>query len=161
MIEHHLQKAILHALVVRPTARFADLKLRKRLAHPTYGKIGFIHGEPVAGEPIADTANAILSRRTGLPTADFTVVGSGYIRIFQQHELESFTAFTMLNALIGHGAPKAKDETGENLWLVSPDFTGDDMLDSMADLIHHLEASQDLFFADLTYHSLPNPARND
>lgn len=222
MIEHHLQKEILHKLVTAPTARFADLRpknidgnlftyhlqqlikqkyivknedgsyaltptgkaagvniqlsardvleqahsiillavrdtkgawlLRRRLAHPTYGQIGFIHGEPLATEPLATTATATLARRTGL-TADFTVAGDGYIRIFQGEDLESFTHFTLLTANIEHAEPHERDETGENLWLADPDFSGSDMIISMHDLVQQLETKPGGFFVDLTYKS--------
>ena len=221
MIEHHLQKEILHRLVLHDRARFGELKpkdmdsnmftyhlhqlmaqhyvekhedgsygltaagkaaginitqsaravleqahailllavrdqhsawlLRRRLAQPTHGKIGFIHGEPVADEPIVQTARAVLERRTGLVAADFSVAGSGFIRIFQNNELESFTNFTLLTAQIAHADPKVKDETGENFWATEPDFTAADMLPSMADLAHSLSAHQRIFFLDKTY----------
>jgi hypothetical protein len=220
MIEHHLQKDILHRLVLHERARFGELKpkdmdgnmftyhlqqliaqkyvvknddgtyaltpegkaaginiklsskallsqahailllavrdetgawlLRKRLAQPNYGSIGFIHGEPVASEPIADTARAILERRTGL-AADFTVAGSGYVRMFQDTELESFTAFTLLRAEIGQTEMKTADETGENFWTDRPDFSAPGMLPSMPDLARSLAAPETPFFLDATY----------
>jgi len=220
MIEHHLQKEILHSLVVSPSARFADLRpknidgnlftyhlqqlikqgyvakgddgsysltpqgksagvnvkltakalleqahpilllavrdkdgtwlLRRRLAHPTYGKIGFIHGEPQADTSITDTARVIFERRTGL-TADFAPAGSGYIRIFEGNALESFVSFTVLTSQIQHQEILERDETGENIWFGGDDFGSQDMLVSMADLVSQLNSSTGHFFVDLRY----------
>jgi len=220
VIEHHLQKKILHTLVLHERARFADLKphdmdsnmftyhlqqlmkqqyvakdedgwyeltpsgkaegvnitlpattkwqqahailllavrdqsgawlLRRRLAQPTYGLSGFIHGEPVASEAATETAAAILERRTGV-AASFTPAGSGYIRIFQNGALESFTAFTLLAATIEQQEVKAQDETGENFWYEGSDFTAVDMLPSMANLVEQLESASGHFYADLRY----------
>ena len=220
MIEHRLQKEILHRLVLHERARFGELKpkdmdgnlftyhlqqliaqkyvekhpdgsygltttgkavginvtqsaqalleqahaivllavrdtsgawlLRRRLAQPNHGMIGFIHGEPVAEQPVAETARAILKRRTGL-IADFTVAGSGYIRIFKGDALESFTTFTLLTALIEHQEPTAADETGENFWTEHPGFSAADMLPSMPDLVACLESGQAPFFCERTY----------
>ncbi len=76
-----------------------DWLLRKRLVHPMYGKVGFIHGEPRVYENITWTADDILLAKTGL-SADFSIAGSGYIRIFQSEELESFTHFTLLRGIL-------------------------------------------------------------
>lgn len=124
--------------------------LRKRLAQPNYGLVGFIHGEPVATEPAIESARAVLQRRTGL-TADFTVAGSGYIRIFKAGSLESFTAFTLLKAEIERKQMKTADETGENFWAPEPDFNAPAMLPSMPDLVRHLTASETPFFLEETY----------
>ncbi|MDB5181629.1 MAG: hypothetical protein JWP13_392, partial [Candidatus Saccharibacteria bacterium] len=128
--------------------------LRKRLVHPMYGKIGFLHGEPIAAEPLETTAAQILKRRTGL-TGEFHVAGSGLARIFLDNKLESFTSFTLLTATIAdNGLENSTDETGENFWTESdsPDFTQPDMLPSMADLAD-LSAKHTTghFFSDKTY----------
>lgn len=220
MIEHHIQKEILHRLVTAPSAHFAELKpddldsnaftyhlqqlikqkyvakqddgtyaltplgkaagvnialsakavleqahsilllavqntdgewlLRRRTAHPTYGKIGFLHGEPLAQEPTTDTAGAILRRKTGL-TATFTPRGSGYIRIFKDNELESFVHFILLHTTKVEGALAEKDQTGENFWGKNPDWSSTDMLPSMPILAEKLAARPDFFFVEESY----------
>ncbi len=129
--------------------------LRKRAVHPMFGKIGFIHGEPVATESLESTAGKILLDRTGL-TGDFRVAGSGFVRIFLRGEIESFINFTLLRAVVPLAdLPKSGDETGENFWTdtAAPDFLSEDMLPSVASLAGLSEKYTDEhFFCDKTYH---------
>lgn len=123
--------------------------LRKRLAHPVYGKSGFVHGEPVASEKIEDTATRIFNEKTGMDVK-FEPRGSGYIRIFRDGDIESFTHFTLLFADGVSGEPIQTSTTGENSWVTSPDFNSSEMIPSMPDLITSLE-KPDLFFCDHSY----------
>ena len=124
--------------------------LRKRLVQPVYGKWGFIHGEPQAAEPISVTAARVFMTKTGLSAA-FEACGSGYIRIFQAEELESFTQFTLLCATIEHQVIITHDSTGENAWLEQPDFASNDMIPSMAELASQLQNNDEFFFCELNY----------
>lgn len=121
--------------------------LRKRLVQPLYGKIGFIHGEPMAGQTIEEAAAATLKRRTGL-TGEFVVRGSGYIRFSQDEELIAFSQFTLLKVSKLKGTLIKSDQHGENIWLDKPDFNGTDMIPSMLELVKNLSISS-LFFVDL------------
>lgn len=124
--------------------------LRKRIVHPLYGRTGFIHGEPRHDEPVTETAVRRFKQKTGL-SASFTVSGSGYIRIYKQEELESFTQFTLLKAESITGTLLDKDTTGVNEWHKNPDLSDDSYIPSMKDLVA-LHGKDELFFADLTYH---------
>lgn len=124
--------------------------LRRRLVHPMYGKIGFIHTEPLSGEPINTTAARVLQTKSGL-IADFKPAGSGYIRIFQDDVVESFTHFTLLVGEMTGGSFIAADSTGENAWYTLPDFEDTSFIPSMKD-ISGLVNTGELFFAELEYH---------
>jgi len=124
--------------------------LRRRLAQPMFGRYGFVHGEPIASESVTETATKILQQKTGLK-AVFTPRGTGYVRIFLDNELESFTSFTLLEAKEITGKLLPKVGNGENAWLKNPDFSGDDMVPSMASLAAQLESNDPLFFSELTY----------
>lgn len=146
---------ILLLLVRDKTGRYL---LRRRSAHPMFGKVGFIHGEPKADELLIDTAKRVFDRRTGMD-ADFKVSGSGFIRIFIADRLESFTSFTLLTAVLHDTALKrTDDETGTNFWTETPDpdFSDPDMLPSMADIVgavpaHHDNQQKNVFFLDRCY----------
>lgn len=125
--------------------------LRKRLAHPMYGRYGFVHGEPVAENSLDHDANLALEERTGL-RADFEPIGAGYIRIFSDAGMESFTNFTMLKAINLTGELKTEAGNGANEWLSDPDFSGENMIPSMADLAKAIQDNKGFFFVDLTYH---------
>lgn len=129
--------------------------LRRRTVHPMFGRTGFLHGEPVATDPLERTAANTLEKRTGVK-ADFRVSGSGFIRIFIGEHLESFVSFTMLCAVLeNRDLPIASSETGENFWTdtAHPDFTSTDMVPSMADLTTLCNNQADNhFFFDKTYH---------
>lgn len=124
--------------------------LRKRLVHPMHGKIGFIHAEPVVNEPIMTTAARVLNLKSGL-TADFMVIGSGYIRILQNEGVESFTHFTLLGAVSATGELIEADATGENAWYADPDFSDARFIPSMKDIAQHADSDQP-FFTELEYH---------
>lgn len=128
--------------------------LRKRMVHPMFGKVGFLHCEPIATEALETTAAHALERRAGI-TAGFQVAGSGFIRIFVGGHLESFVGFTMLCAVTGNQAlPVSGSESGENFWTATamPDFSSSDMVPSMADLAKACARNQDHhFFLDKTY----------
>lgn len=123
--------------------------LRKRLAHPMYGKVGFIHGEPVAREPLNKSVDEALFRRTGLH-AEFDLIGAGYIRIFKNEDLESFTNFTVLEAKNIKGELTEVTTNGRNIWLKEPDFSSSDMIPSMQDIVNSINKNKP-FVIDLEY----------
>jgi ADP-ribose pyrophosphatase YjhB (NUDIX family) len=125
--------------------------LRKRLAQPMFGRIGFVHGEPIAEEPAIDTAKRCFEERTSL-RADFKPIGTGYVCLFQGDDLDSFTHFTLLYADKYEGELLAQMRNGENSWMPTPDFEDPAMIPSMPDLIKLIEArGEGLFYADLRY----------
>jgi len=123
--------------------------LRKRMVHPSYGKVGFIHGEPKAGEPVIETASKRLQQKAGLH-AELRIAGSGYITINHGDELESYVAFTLLTGIVSARELIESDSTGENFWATDPDFSSDEFVPSMHDLVAQ-PASEQPFFAELTY----------
>lgn len=144
--EHLEQPHAIFLIVVRDGDRWL---LQRRLAQPEYGKLGFIHGEPLLREPLLETAATVLQTKTGLH-AEFIVRGSGYIRIFKEAALESFTQFTLLEAHNITGELIERSGNGENLWTEQPDFAAADMIPSMADLVAHIKDPEH-FFVELTY----------
>lgn len=123
--------------------------LRKRLVHPMYGRSGFLHAEPVATEKVSETAAKCLLARTGLK-ADFQPIGSGYISIFQDDEIESFAHFTLLTATIDHADPTPSDRSGENFWHDGSRFDTDDYVPSMP-FLAKLAQNNKTFFVELAY----------
>ena len=124
--------------------------LRKRLAQPMYGTIGFIHGEPKAGQTIEHTARQILQRRTGLD-GTCTFKGSGFIHLHQNEETVAYTNFSLLIANTISGTLIAKDSHGENAWYNQSDITSNPaMLPSMADLAYAIGQSG-IFYLDTSY----------
>lgn len=123
--------------------------LRKRLVHPAYGKIGFMHTEALAGENILETGSRVFTERCGL-RADFKVRGNGYLTLWRDDELESFTQFTLLYAGNIEGEAQNFNESGENIWY-SGEFNEPEMFPNMPDLISLLEKSENIFFADLSH----------
>jgi hypothetical protein len=124
--------------------------LRKRLVHPMYGRVGFVHAEPLFNEKIIVTAVAAFESRTGLQ-ADFQPLGSGYIRIFQDDEIESFTHFTLMTASIENNSSATSDKTGENFWYEGDDFSSDEFVPSMP-FLTKLVNNNKTFFIELEYH---------
>lgn len=124
--------------------------LRKRLAHPMYGKYGFVHGEPEARKSIYEAANDALGQRTGL-SAEFKPIGHGYITFLLDDEVESFTHCTFLEAYNLSGELIPVTGNGENTWLPEPDFASEDMIPSMTDIVEALRKKDDCFYVELSY----------
>lgn len=123
--------------------------LRKRLVQPMYGKIGFIHGEPKAGETIEEAGAQTLERRTGL-RGYMEVKGSGYICLQDTVGLVAYSSFTLLEVTGLKGELRTADPHGENTWFDNPDFASLDMIPSMVDLTNAVLAPG-LFFLDKAY----------
>ena len=139
-----------HSILLLAVKSGDEWLLRRRLVQPIYGKWGFIHGEPVAGELTAQTASAILERRTGLKTS-FTPKGTGYIRLFNGSELESFTHFTLFETTVLKRSIIESDTSGENRWFKQADILDSSvMISSMADLMAAM-SEDEFFFRDLSY----------
>lgn len=123
--------------------------LRKRLVQPMFGKIGFMHGEPRPGETIEQAGERILQYRTGL-SGNMQVKGSGYICLQENGVLVAYSGFTLLKVSQLSGELIANDAHGENTWYQDPDFTSQDMIPSMPDLVSAIERPG-LFFLDKIY----------
>jgi hypothetical protein len=118
--------------------RTGDWLLRRRTVQPQFNKIGFIHGEPVAGQPVIKTANIILKRRTGL-TATWAVKGSGLISMQNGEQLESFVHYVLLVGRKPEGSLIPKDKHGQNFWEHDPDFAAPDMIGTMLGLVRAIQ----------------------
>jgi hypothetical protein len=124
--------------------------LRKRLAQPMYGYIGFMHGEPKAGQTIQQSAEEILKYRTGL-RGDFEFKGSGYVHMHQKGETVAYTSFSLVTLKNIRGDFIAKDFHGENSWYNEADIlSNENMLPSMTDIIKKIK-EPGLFFLEKSY----------
>jgi hypothetical protein len=120
--------------------------LCKRKSHPLLGKVGFMNAQPSFTEYVEVTAHYEALKKTGLD-CEFTVRGSGYLRIYEKDNLESFTHFTLLECVDAQGDLLQLDELAEYYWEASPDFSAPDMLPSIAVFADRL-ASPGLFFLE-------------
>lgn len=121
----------------------------RRNTHPLFGRVGFMHAYPNALETTEQTATTICKERTGLQ-ASFRVLGSGYFRVFQQDNLESFTHFTFLLSDDASGQLVQNDEFAEYFWADDPDFTDENMLPNMKTL-GNLHKANKVFFIEKTF----------
>lgn len=125
--------------------------LRRRAIQPNVGKLGFIHGEPVVGQPLQETVSARCQNYTGL-SGQLTHRGSGYITIASNDgEIESYNHVDLFSMGVSEDTLTQSSDTGKNLWIDNPDFSSHDMIASMADLVELLEQRVEPFFFDLRY----------
>lgn len=134
-------------LVVRRESDGAWL-LYKRLAHPLKDKVGFVHVAPRSDSAVTETASDSLVERTGL-RGDFAVLGSGYFRVYDGENLESFTHFDLLVCDAAVGELVQKDPNADFIWVENPDFTATDMIPNMQLLSNAYFAGKP-FFMDET-----------
>lgn len=91
--------------------------LRKRKVQPLINYSGFIHGEPVANEPLAITVQKRVLKKTGLAVKEISIHGSGLIRMRRDGELQSFSHAIIIEATVpSDELAMFDDETGENFW---------------------------------------------
>jgi hypothetical protein len=125
--------------------------LRKRLVHPAFGRVGFLHTEPSAHEDIAKTAKRALKEKANL-NGSFEVRGGGYIRLLKKGELESFTHFTLLLAKDVTGNLASPGDSGENFWHQgSLDTTELNLFPNMSKLMDLLTKDDKLFFTEIKH----------
>jgi hypothetical protein len=122
--------------------------LYRRKTHPLINRVGFMHASPIAAESTAQTATRVCLDKTGI-AASFTVLGSGYFRVFEQDKLESFTHFTFLVGDDATGDIVQNDSTAEFYWDADPDFTTSDMLPNMK-LLGNAHKTNQLFYIEET-----------
>lgn len=138
-------------LVVRRSDDGAWLLCRRK-AHPLLGKVGFPNSQPELTEHVTDTATNALREKCALDGA-FTVRGSGYLRMYHDSELESFTHYTMLECTNPAGELQQLDTLAEYFWEQSPNVESPDMLPSIEEFMKKLE-EPGLFYLEADYQSV-------
>lgn len=118
--------------------------LCRRKTHPLLGKVGFMHAQPSFTEPAPIAAQNEARIKVGL-NCEFKVRGSGYLRMYEADNLESFTHFTLLEAFAADDTLEQLDELAEYYWDVNPDFSASDMLPSIRLYVEQL-ARPGLFY---------------
>lgn len=131
--------------------------LYKRKSHPLLGKVGFMHTTPNAAEEIAITAKTALRTKTGL-NGSFKVLGSGFFRIYEKSELESFTNFTLLVCEDASGSLQTNDELADYFWSETLDDYRSNLLPNMRILIEKYTAGK-LFFLERQIKTKPKQPR--
>ncbi len=130
-------------LVIRRTQDRAWL-LYRRGSHPLYGKVGFMHATPNAHETSLETAARVCKERTGL-SAEFTALGSGFFRVFEGENLESFTNFTLLVCEHATGELSGNDELADYFWTTELNHNNQELLPNMPTLIELYEVGTPFF----------------
>lgn len=90
-----------------------------RGTYPMLGYSGFIHCNPRVDVEAPSAAATECRVKTGL-SGDFTVLGSGYFRIYEGESLESFTHFTLLYCDDIQGELRPHDDKAEYFWTDEP-----------------------------------------
>lgn len=130
-------------LVIRRESDDAWL-LYKRATHPLIGRVGFMHAVPNAAEACTATASRECQERTGL-AGEFRALGSGFFRVYDSENLESFTHFTLMVCDDAHGNLVEADKHAEYEWYANPDFSSPDLLPNMAILAELYKTNQPFF----------------
>lgn len=127
------------------------LLLRKRLTQPMLGYSGFIHGEPLAGQPLIETVISRVRTKAGLTLESPHVHSSGLVQITVDDELNNFSHVVLIEASVSSLAlPIESDETGVNYWVDESDLeTIEKLLPSCIDLLAHSRSKKSWF--DLSY----------
>lgn len=130
-------------LVIRRASDDAWL-LYKRNTHPLRDRVGFMHARPSTHRTTAETAAAECLTKTGI-SGTFVPLGSGYFRVYEADNLESFTHFTLMVCQDAAGELRQHDENAEYFWKTDPDFTSADMLPNMPTLVEHYQTGKPFF----------------
>lgn len=125
--------------------------LYSRRSHPLLGGVGFMHALPRADESAQESAQRVCTEKTGL-VADFRFRGSGFFRIYEGDDLESFTNFTLMEASDVSGPLVQNDELASYFWADDIVTYSRDMLPNMSHLLKAYE-DEGVFFLDETIKS--------
>lgn len=120
--------------------------LYKRNTHPLLGKSGFIHAVPSAEKSVVDSAKQQTQDKTGL-ICDFTPLGGGFIKTFNDDMLEGHVNFTLLYCDDAQGELKNQDSSALFYWEDKPDFSAKEMIPNM-ELLSSLYEEKKPFFID-------------
>lgn len=123
--------------------------LYTRNTHPLIGLTGFMQATPQPDEEIAITAQIACKQKTGL-TANFKTVSSGFFRVFEGDNIESFTHFTLLVSDNPEGELSVLDEFGTYSWVKDPDFNAKNMLPTAYSL-SQLASDRSITFIEKTF----------
>lgn len=139
-IVHRYENPLLqaHSIFLIALSRGDEWLMRERLVQPLVGMVGFIHGEPIAGEAIAITAARRLHEKTGLDV-DLSVQGSGLISITRGGVLESYSHAAILTGQTDSDISITKDSTGRNFWLPASELDSLTILPSCIDIISRID----------------------
>lgn len=135
-------------LVIRRKSDGAWL-LYKRNRHPLIEGVGFMNCSPLATENIAQTAASACKKKTNLECS-FTVLGSGFFRVYEQQLLESFTHFTLLVCEDAQGELVQDDPYADYFWEQTVPLTDPNILPNMSTLVALYEAKEP-FFIERTF----------
>ena len=134
-------------LVIRRKSDGAHLLYRRKV-HPLIDRVGFMHCTPNANESTLETAKHVCKEVTNLDCS-FKVLGSGYFRVFDKNNLESFTHFSLLTCEDAEGELAQRDDYADYYWDKRPNFSDKEMLPNMAILASHYSRGK-LFFTERT-----------
>lgn len=98
--------------------------MRERKVQPMNGYVGFIHGEPIAEEPLDSTIRNRVKLKTGIDidVNNIVMYGSGLIRIIRDGQVQSFSHAIIAEVSVDNDElPIIEDETGKNLWIHDDD----------------------------------------
>lgn len=129
-----------HSIFLIAIKRGDEWLMRERLVQPLLGMSGFIHGEPIAIEPLIETATKRLQEKTGL-NVPLSVHSSGLIRITHGDTIESFSHAIILTGETNDDTTIREDPTGRNYWLATANLKNDDMLPSCLDIVDLLSSN--------------------
>jgi hypothetical protein len=141
-IVHRYENPLLqaHSIFLIAIKRGDEWLMRERLVQPLLGMSGFIHGEPIADEPLLETATHRLRSKTGIDT-QLSVHSSGLIRISRDNTIESFSHAIILTSQTAEDISIAHDETGRNYWLPGSDLENANILPSCVTIIESLDSN--------------------
>lgn len=122
--------------------------LCRRKTHPLLGKIGFMHAAPDLDATALETAIHAVQEKTGLK-GTFKVRGSGYLRMYEGEDMESFTHFTLIESTDASGELKQLDELAEYFWQDAIDDNDPNLLPSIPYFASALE-QPGLFYFEKT-----------
>ncbi|HMT18969.1 MAG TPA: hypothetical protein PKD15_02950 [Candidatus Saccharibacteria bacterium] len=129
-----------HVIFLIVLQRNSEYLLRRRKVQPLLGYTGFIHGEPIAGEDILQTAGKRLENKTGISGVELTIVGSAMITQYRNEELQSFSHAIIVSGKTEKDIAIKEDATGENFW--SELSRADTILPSCFDIVRMIESKQ-------------------
>ncbi|HEX7483734.1 MAG TPA: hypothetical protein VF281_01140 [Candidatus Saccharimonadales bacterium] len=144
---HRYENPILqaHSIFLIAVRRGDEWLMRERLVQPLLGMTGFIHGEPIADEPLLDTAQRRLLDKTGL-SSSLSIFSSGLIKITRNETIESFAHAIILTGHTDEDFTINDDQTGRQFWQSTSTLSQSSILPSCSDIATRITAGDNSTF---------------
>lgn len=141
-----------HSVIIAVVRRKSDgaWLLYERGTHPLLGYRGFLHCNPVAELDAVEATQRQVQERTGLK-GEFRALGGGYMRVYLDDHIESYTHFTLVYCDDINGELAPTDPKASYFWVQDIDYTDKNLFPGTK-MLHDAYLKREPFYVEKSYY---------